>query len=210
MRTFAERLRYALHKNDMKQSVLSYKTGIDKSYISKYLSGAFVPKYDRIALMAKALHVSESWLAGHSEVDNNDTSMAPKGIKIPVLGYVAAGIPIEAITEILDYEDINADMFKDGSEYFALQIKGSSMEPRIKNGDVVIVRKQSDCNSGDVAIVSVNGDDATCKRIMKHESGITLVPFNPAFETVFFPNNEIVEKPITIWGKVVELRAKNI
>lgn len=131
-------------------------------------------------------------------------------VKIPVLGYVAAGIPLEAITEILDYEEIRADMLKDGSEYFALQIKGSSMEPRIKNGDVVIVRKQPDCNSGDVAIVSVNGDDATCKRIMKHESGITLVPFNPAFETVFFPNNEIIEKPITIWGKVVELRAKNI
>lgn len=61
-----------------------------------------------------------------------------------------------------------------------------------------------------MAIVSVNGDDATCKKVMKHSSGITLVPFNPAFETVFFPNEEIVEKPITIWGKVVELRAKNI
>lgn len=209
MRTFSERLKYALHRNNMKQSVLSYKTGIDKSYISKYLSGAFIPKHDKIILMAKALRVSESWLAGYDENDDGPFE-APRGYKIPVLGKVAAGIPIEAITDILDYEEINEDMLKDGSEYFALQIKGSSMEPRIKSGDVVIVRKQEDCDSGDVAIVSVNGDEATCKKVMKHTSGITLVPFNPAFETMFFPNEEIAEKPITIWGKVVELRAKNI
>lgn len=210
MKTFSERLRYALHKNNMKQSVLSYKTGIDKSYISKYLSGVFVPKHDKIILMAKALRVSESWLAGYDEGDDENAFPAPLGYKIPVLGYVAAGIPLEAITEILDYEEIDADWMRDGSEFFALQIKGSSMEPRIKDGDVVIVRKQPDCDSGDVAIVSINGDDATCKKVMKHESGITLVPFNPSFEAMFFSNQEIEDKPITIWGKVVELRAKKL
>ena len=129
-------------------------------------------------------------------------------IKIPVLGYVAAGIPIEAITDILDYEEIDPSMIKDGSEYFALKIKGDSMEPKISNGDVVIVRKQEDCDSGQIAIVCVNGDQATCKKILKQSTGIMLVPFNPAYETVFYSNEDISEIPITILGRVVELRAK--
>ena len=217
MAKHCERLKQALELRNIKPSMLAYKTGISEASISHYIAGHYVPKSDKMEKMASALRVSSAWLSGYDVPINNitgsgfqDNSQRQVGVKIPVLGYVAAGIPLEAITEILDYEEIHADMLKDGSEYFALQIKGSSMEPRIKNGDVVIVRKQPDCNSGDVAIVSVNGDDATCKRIMKHESGITLVPFNPAFETMFFPNNEIIEKPITIWGKVVELRAKNI
>ena len=195
-----EKLRELRKVRNLTQLDVAKKIGVSSSAVAMYERGEREPNVEVIRTYAAIFGVDINTLF----------SLNTNPIKIPVLGYVAAGIPLEAITEILDYEEIRADMLKDGSEYFALQIKGSSMEPRIKNGDVVIVRKQPDCNSGDVAIVSVNGDDATCKRIMKHDSGITLVPFNPAFETVFFPNNEIVEKPITIWGKVVELRAKNI
>lgn len=137
------------------------------------------------------------------------TGEIPLGsVKIPVLGRVAAGIPIEAITDILDYEEIPAEMLKDGSEYFALQIKGDSMEPKISDGDVVIVRKQETCDSGDIAIVSINGDDATCKKIVIHEAGISLVPNNSAFPVMFFTKEQITDTPIRIYGKVVELRAK--
>ena len=129
-------------------------------------------------------------------------------IKIPVLGKVAAGIPIEAITDIIDYEEIPAEMLKDGSEYFALEIQGDSMEPKISEGDVVIVRRQETCDNGDIAIVSINGDDATCKKVMIHEAGISLVPNNPAHQVMFFTREEIESTPIRIYGKVVELRAK--
>ncbi len=127
---------------------------------------------------------------------------------VPVLGDVAAGIPIETITDILDYEEISPDMIKDGSEYFALRIKGDSMEPKISEGDVVIVRKQPDVDSGQIAIVCVNGDNATCKKVMKQESGILLVANNPLYAPVFYPNEDIINIPITILGRVVELRAK--
>lgn len=70
---------------------------------------------------------------------------------------------MEAVENILDYEEISEDMARQG-DYFALQIKGDSMEPRIKEGDVVIVRKQPDVESGEVAIVLVNGDEATIKK----------------------------------------------
>lgn len=207
MKTFAERLRYALHQKNMKQSILAYKTGIDKSYISKYLSGQYEPKYDKIQLMAKALRISELWLGGY-DAPFEEEGTAPRGVKIPVLGYVAAGVPIEAITDILDYEEIDADLLKDGSEYFALKIKGASMEPRMSDGDVVIVRKQPDIDSGQIGIVCVNGDEATCKKIMKQEGGILLQPLNPAYQTVFYTVEQIEQIPITILGRVIELRAK--
>ena len=129
-------------------------------------------------------------------------------VKIPILGYVAAGIPIEAITDVIDYEEIGPELIKDGSEYFGLEIKGDSMEPIISNGDYVIVRKQEDCDSGQIAIVCVNGNEATCKKIVKQENGIMLVPFNPSFETTFYSNEEIKSTPIAIYGVVVEQRRK--
>ncbi len=128
--------------------------------------------------------------------------------RVPVLGYVAAGIPISAVEDIIDYEELAPDMVKDGAEYFALQIKGQSMEPKISDGDVVIVRKQPDVDSGQIAIVCVNGDEATCKKIMKQDNGILLLPLNPAFAPTFYSNENIESIPITILGRVVELRAK--
>ena len=82
------------------------------------------------------------------------------------------------------------------------------MEPRILDGDVVIVRQQEDVESGDIGIVSINGDDATCKRIRKYREGIELIPNNPAYPPQFFSNQEILEKPVRILGKVIELRGK--
>ena len=128
-------------------------------------------------------------------------------IRIPVLGRVAAGIPIDAIEEVIDWEDISVNEVGNG-EYFGLQIQGQSMEPKISDGDVVIVRRQPDVDSGDIAIVLVNGNDATVKRIKKSPQGVTLIPSNPAYEPIYYSNEEVESLPVTILGKVVELRAK--
>lgn len=134
-------------------------------------------------------------------------SYSRKGVPIPVYGAVVAGIPLEAITDIEDYEEITDDMAKSG-KYAALKIKGNSMEPRFTEGDVVIVRLQETVENGDIAIVMVNGDEATCKKIKKTPEGVMLISTNPAYEPMFYSNKEIEEKPVRIWGKVVELRAK--
>ena len=130
-----------------------------------------------------------------------------KGVKIPVLGKVPAGVPVEAVEDIIDYEEITVEMAKDG-EFFGLQIKGDSMEPRICAGDVVIVRKQDDAESGDLVVAMINGNEATCKRLMKYKDGIRLMPNNPTYEPLYFSNKEIEEKPVKIIGKVVENRQK--
>ena len=131
----------------------------------------------------------------------------PQGLQIPVLGTVAAGIPISAVEDILDYEEIPQSWENQG-EFFGLRIKGDSMQPKMDDGDVVIVRQQSDANSGDTVIALVNGDDATCKKLQKTENGIMLVSTNPNYLPMFFTKEEIVTKPVVILGKVVELRSK--
>lgn len=130
-----------------------------------------------------------------------------KGVTINVLGRVAAGIPIEAIENIIDTEEISEEMAKTG-DFFGLQIHGDSMEPKISEGDIVIVRKQEDAENGQIIIATVNGTDATCKRLRKYRDGIELISNNPSYDPMFFSNDEIESKPVKIIGRVVELRAK--
>lgn len=207
--TIANRIRTALDIRNMKQADLVEKTKIGKSSISTYLSGAYEPKQKNIYRIASALDVDESWLMGFDvPMERKNISLqTSKGIKIPVLGRVPAGVPIEAVEDIIDYEEIPVEMAKDG-EFFGLQIKGDSMEPRICEGDVVIVRKQDDAESGDLVIAMINGDEATCKRLMKYSDGIRLMPSNPTYEPLYFSNKEIEEKPVKIIGRVVENRQK--
>lgn len=187
---------------EMKQSDLARQLNVGQNTISNWETGKTEPDTSSLQKMATIFGVSIDYILGH---------IAPKasseGMQVPVLGDVAAGIPIEAITDIVDYEEIDAALVGSG-EYFGLRLKGASMEPRMREGDVVIVRKQEDVESGDVAVVMVNGDSATVKKIKKGPSGITLIPNNPVFDPMFYTNDEIQSLPVRILGKVVELRAK--
>lgn len=135
-----------------------------------------------------------------------------KGEKIGVLSYVAAGIPLNNI-DIFDpddpasWEEITSDMAKNG-EYFALRIKGDSMLPRIRHGDLVIVRKQPTVEEGETAVVLVNGDEGTCKRVHYRDDGIQLLSNNEDYPPRFFSKQQIKELPVQIVGLVVEIRGK--
>lgn len=199
---FNERLKTLRIQRKMTQSELAKKIYISQPAYSKYEVGTASPNPETLSKIADALDVSVDYLLG------SDSQPARPGyIRVPVLGRVAAGIPIDAIEEVIDWEDISADT-AGGGEYFGLQIKGHSMEPKISDGDVVIVRRQPDVDSGDIAVVLVNGDDATVKRIKKSPQGVTLIPSNPAYEPMYYSNEEIESLPVQILGRVVELRAK--
>lgn len=180
------------------QLELAQRLGISKSTISMYEIGERMPDYEMMQAIADIFNVDINYLYGRTP---------KKGVKIPVYGSVAAGVPIDAITDIEDYEEITEELARTGN-FAALKIKGSSMEPKFSEGDVVIVRLQDTAETGDIAIVMVNGDEATCKKIKKMPEGIMLISTNPDYEPMFFSNREIAEKPVRIWGKVIELRAK--
>lgn len=178
----------------------------DKSMIAKVEKGVVDLTQSKILAFSKALAIDPSDLMGWDN-ENNDKPKKAKGVPVKVLGRVAAGIPIEAIENVIDTEEISAELASTG-EFFGLQIHGDSMEPKFSEGDVVIVRQQDDAESGDIIIATVNGTDATCKRLRKYRDGIELISTNPSYEPMFFSAEEIETKPVRIIGRVVELRAK--
>ena len=206
----AKRLQIALNNANISAQELSNRSSVAKASISQYVNGSHKPSNISSGKMASVLDVNPLWLMGFDVPMKINTPTARpyrKGVVINVLGRVAAGIPIEAITDIIDTEEIPEEMAKTG-EFFGLLIHGDSMEPRMYEGDVVIVRKQEDAESGDIVIAMVNGDDATCKRLMKYAGGISLISLNSKYEPMMYTNQEIENKPVRIIGKVVELRGK--
>lgn len=199
---FSERLKAARKKSGLTQTEIAKKLFISQAAYSKYETGQSSPNPETLAKIAEILNVTVSSLIGKSK-----DGAAPGRVRVPVLGRVAAGIPIEAIEEIIDWEDLDAAEYGTG-EYFGLKIHGDSMEPKISDGDVVIVHRQEDVDNGDIAVVLVNGDEGTCKRIKKSPQGVTLISSNPAYEPMYFSNDEIISLPVKVVGRVVELRAK--
>lgn len=172
---------------------------------------AYLPKLDRVASILKEnkMHGNSSAMTNTEENEGSasENGKTVHGVRIPVLGTVAAGLPIEAVEDILDFEEIPQELANTG-EFFALQLKGNSMEPRMCSGDVVIVRQQPDVESGEIAVVLVNGNEATVKKLIKKENGIMLQAFNPVYEPIFYSAQEIEELPVRVIGKVIELRGK--
>ena len=172
-------------------------TGISKSAFTELKSGRTK------SLGAKSLSKIANYFNVSTDFLLNDKRIMTPNI-VPVYGQVSAGIPMEAITDIEDYEEISDEMAENG-EYIALKIHGHSMEPRMCEGDVVIARLQEDVEDGQYAVVMVNGDNATCKKIKKLENGgIALLSTNPLYEPQYYT----ADAPIRILGRVVEIRCK--
>ncbi|MBR1931308.1 MAG: helix-turn-helix domain-containing protein [Lachnospiraceae bacterium] len=203
----AKNIRYLRKLHNWSQDYVADKLGY-KSYttIQKWEMGTSEPPLKKLKELALLFDVNINDLA-NKDIEAPIAPSKKKGVSVNVLGRVAAGSPIEAVTDIIDTEEITEDLAMTGS-FFGLQIQGDYMEPRMCSGDVVIVRQQDDAESGDIVIALVNGDDATCKRLRKYRDGIELISNNPAYQPMFFSNKEIVEKPVRIIGKVVELRGK--
>ncbi len=230
MITTAERLKQALDIRNMKAIDLHNATKINKSSISQYMNGTVNPKQDRIYLMAQALNVNELWLMGHdvpmertpvpppsAQPENSPTPSAGQqeevsakgyyniGYRIPILGRVAAGIPIFADENTIGHICINDDYKDDGYEYFALKVAGHSMEPTIMDGDTIVVRRQDTVESGQIAIVLIDGDEATAKEVKESPEGITLIGHNvAAYQPRFYSNKEIEELPVKVIGRVMQ------
>lgn len=216
--TLGEIIKQYRTTNNLSMGEFSKISGISKAYISLLeknehpTSGKpIAPSIQCIKQAAYGMGMNFDTLFemidSNVTLTNSTKHIQKKGVTINVLGYVAAGIPIDAIENVIDTEEISENLAKTGN-FFGLQIHGDSMEPRICDGDVVIVRQQSTAENGEIVIAIVNGDKATCKRLRKYRDGIELISFNPAYKPMFYSNKEIQNIPVQIIGKVVELRGK--
>ena len=140
--------------------------------------------------------------AGFSpRVISNDRPGRPRGamdivdsaaVALPLMGRIAAGVPIEAISEISHHG---------GGDHYALEVKGDSMiEAGINDGDVVVIREQDSAENGDIIVALVEGHEATLKRYRRRGAMIALEAANPAYETRILP-----EESVRVQGRLVGL-----
>ncbi|MGS0765914.1 LexA family protein [Syntrophomonas curvata] len=182
--------------------------GVGKSTVKKWESGYIANmRRDKIQKLAEVLQVTPGYLMGW-ESNVVPVPLSEKTAHIPVLGSIPAGVAIEAVEDIIEYIDIPEGWTHGQRQYFGLLVKGDSMFPEYLDGDIVIVRKQSCCESGDDCAVMVNDTDATLKKVRIYEDGLELEAINPMYGKKKFTNEEVKYLPVSILGVVVELRRK--
>jgi len=199
------RIKDARKAANMTQMEVANRIGLSQPQYSAWENGR--SKIDSVSLakLANLFGVTTDFLLGKDEL----AMVGSTGIRIPVLGSVPAGIPLEAIEDIIDWEELPQSMCTGGKEYFALEVKGDSMWPEYLPGDTVIIQKTPQCESGDVCVVYVNGYDATLKQVKFSEDGsMTLIPRNQNYPPRTYSPDEIQSLPVSICGIVVELRRK--
>lgn len=186
----------------VKPTAACKESGVGTSFINNVERGQ-TPSVAKVQMLADYLGVTVSDLLGERTPTRGDV------LRIPVLGTIPAGVPLEAIEDILDWEELPAAWGDGGREYFALRVQGDSMYPSYLEGDTVILRKQDCCDSGDDCAVLVNGQDATLKEVrIRENGGLELRPRNPTYPPKLYDPADVQNLPVTILGVVVELRRK--
>ena len=210
-KVIAENLKRARLQTGLSQDEVRQKLGYKSTgTISQHENGTKTPQAKELAMLAKIYNVSIGWIYGNTIANpyslRNVAPMPKGGVSLPILGKVVAGQPTEALEDILGYIEISPEQT---GVHFALQIKGDSMASRIEEGDIVLVQKDFVLHDGDVVIVSINGDESTCKQVFRNENGLLVQAFNTAvFTTQFFNNEQIDLLPVSILGKVVGLNRR--
>lgn len=179
--------------------------GVKYTTFTDWVKGNTYPRIDKIELMANYFGVSKSDL-----VEDHTKTPSDKSHSVKVYGRIAGGVPIEMIEDVIDEVDLTTVPVKPGQKYFGLKVSGHSMEPDIKDGDYIICIQADDAESGSIVAATVNGNDATCKRIMKYQDGIRLLPINPSYDVQYYTNKEVEELPVRVIGVVVESRHRYI
>lgn len=219
---FAQRLKQRLSEIEMKQSDFARACDMAPAIVTDYLKQRYVPKKDRLELMAKILGVSADWLGGDSD---NKKRLAPQSaidagvatnigaVRIPVLSEIAAGAPIEAMNYIMDdadpstWEEIPAEWLHADKEFFALKVSGDSMEPQIPDGTIAIIERCYEFIDNRIMAVYVNGYTATLKRVRLKDNGmIVLEAFNPTYGAQIFTAEEVESLPVRPCGLLKETR----
>lgn len=202
MTGFYDRISTLCRERGITIKELERTLGIANGYVKHVDQRGTTPSMERIDLFANYFGVSRDFIAG-KEIPT--TAQPSTGVLIPLVGRVAAGLPITAVENVIGQEEITKQLAATG-EYFALRIKGDSMSPDIHNGDIVVVRQQNDADNGDVVIAIINGDDGVCKEFRRTPDAVMLISRNPAYKPMIFTHSEIDTTPVRIIGKVVELR----
>lgn len=213
---FANNLRYIREKRGLSKSQLAEKLNVNQSTITRWENGEMGATVTNAFDISRILNISLPDLLGKDlSLDNASyVDIISNVVKIPVLGVIKAGTPIEAQEDIIEYVDIPEEWTKGNKKYYGLKIQGDSMYPKYEENDIVIFEQTEDyikANKKDCAVM-VNGDDATFKNVTITESGITLIPLNinnsDGYQPTFYDKEQVKNKPVKIIGIAREKRTR--
>ncbi len=204
-------------QKNITQDELAEELGTTRQAISRYENGDRGVNQFLLFQMAKYFNKSIDDFFPPIHFDNGTYMKAivddENTVQIPVLGIIKAGIPIEAQQNILEYIEIPKRWLRGGKQFYALKISGDSMFPKYQENDIVVFEDSKTydpdlANNKDCAVM-VNGDDATFKKVLLNDSGITLVPYNTgAYNIKMYTKEDIEKKPIKIIGIAREKRTR--
>lgn len=200
---FSKNLQYYMELHELNNKELSEILGVSESTVGKWLLRKSTPRMGVIEKLARYFNIQKSDLIEQKDPELTFVDLS-KSIKIPVVGKIPAGVPIEAIEDIIETIDIPEDWTKGDKEFVGLRVSGDSMYPVLLDGDTVVIQVQPTAETGDICACYVNGFDATLKRISLTPNSITLKPENPNYP----PKTYTHPGEVTIAGKVVEVRRK--
>lgn len=180
---FARNLKRIMYERQLLQVDLAKLVGAEKSTVSGWCSGKSMPRGEMMTKLLSVLNVSLYELSGAPQTAPAKGSV----LRVPILGRIPAGVPLEMIEDVEGYEEIP---WRPG-EFFGLRVRGSSMAPAIQDGDLVILKKQEDVENGQIAAVSIGGEDATLKKVQKVDGHVVLLPLNPAYDPMLFPASSV-------------------
>ena len=179
--TLGDRMRILRSGRGLTQQAVAEGLGVSRSAVAMWEKNEREPNLETLAALAKLLNVPMTALVEREERPLPENVRPARYRRIPLLGAIAAGEPIFCEEEYETYVDVGGSVRAD----FALEVKGKSMEPLYKDGDVVYIRRQDDVLDGQVAAVAVDGL-ATLKRVYHLPIGVQLMPINPAFAPMLF------------------------
>nr|DAU17359.1 MAG TPA: Repressor protein CI [Caudoviricetes sp.] len=203
--TVGDRIRQARLEQDVTQQELADYIGVSKQAVYKYENNIVtnIPT-DKVDAIARRLKVSPAYLMGWEE-QPTPAAPIPPGFEplpdmdtVPLVGRIACGTPITAEQNV----ECMVCVPSNWRATFTLTCRGSSMEPRIHDGDLVAIRSQNTVETGEIAAVRI-GEEATLKHVYLHDNFIELRPENPAFESIILAKEEM--NTVVIEGKAVGL-----
>lgn len=209
--TLGERIALLRKQAKMSQQSLAKMIGVSRTTISMWELGERIPDADSLRRLADVFGVTVDYLVrgqvqAPDVLDTEDVWRKIKeawqpelSIPIPILGVIRAGQPLFAQTNIEGWKNMSARQVQD-AKYFFLRVTGDSMEPLLREGYLVLVRVQPDVDNGDVAVVMVDDENATIKRVFRVNGQVILRPENPRYQPIL-----VTSEAARIIGKVVEI-----
>lgn len=183
--------------------------GIKYTTFADWVNAKTYPRIDRIEQMANYFGIKKSaLLEEHDQLPKDAIPYQERPTQpIPIVGVVSCGMPLLAEDNIEGYHETSLQDITTGETYFWLRAKGDSMiNVGIHEGDLLLIRQQHDVDSGDIAVVSINSDVATLKRVIKKENALILQPENPSYETKIFVGQEM--ESVHIRGRLMKLEKR--